>query len=442
MDIAALDMSDPTLMEIKKRYPERVITLSNITCYSHAKILDVNLKPGSMNEWSKPYLHTVMSVDGFVPEVELPYGVQAVRSTEKHGLLCHGYYNFNREQLTELVKKGLFTPQFKQPLGLIESEWDIPLKADFAIVKPNLDNSQYDYPIVYMDVTELGAVELSLENTEVDLTEYFEHVPEFDDETYEQNLTQARDHDVEQEISAAERGRVRELAEGENLFSINYDALDGAEIEDEYENEPLSTNPYETEQSQPSEPVAEEPETVEDVDEYAQAMEEGDAGEYDTIMGVEKPVKPEPVVKETTEKTSEEYEPAIADVVETFTESQSTNLFNTDVEETTVEPETQTSNDNDSFAQALSQFVHEEENIDSGTTDEEKTSEGITFDDIKDELGGEEHDDVRRPIKLTEDAVYEAEHEKDTKKFVQTHNILHTREDREEKTRTDHEPDF
>lgn len=435
MDIAALDMSDPTLMEIKKRYPERVITLSNITCYSHAKILDVNLKPGSMTEWSKPYLHTVMSVDGFVPEVELPYGVQAIQSTEKHGLLCHGYYNFNREQLTELVKKGLFTPQFKQPLGLIESEWDIPLKADFAIVKPNLDNSQYDYPIVYMDVTELGGVELSLENTEVDLTEYFEHVPEFEDETYEQNLTQAREHDVEHEIGAPERGRVRELAEGENLFSINYDELESTGVEDEYENEPLSTNPYETVSSHtPSEPVVEEPETVEGVDEYAQAMEEGDAGEYDTIMGVEKRVTAESVVTETAEKPAEEYEPAIADVVETFTESQTTNLpkEHTDVEETTV----------NAFAEALSQFVQEEEKIDSGASDEKMASEGITFDDIKDELGEEESDDVRKPIKLTDDAVYEAEHEKETKKFVHTHNILNTREEEEEKTRTDYEPDF
>ena len=223
MKITPLSMNDSS-----RRSAKELIRMSDVPMQGQARILEVAMLPGSLSEWSKPYLHLTMAIKDLIPEYILPYGIEEFSVGGDNGILSHGYYSFSRAQLVDMVEKGLFTSDFQEPFDLIGADWSVPMKADVAIRPPKMDGRRYDLPIAYLDIKGAASLDLTAENTGVDLVEYFKDVAEYENEAQSASLTEVKDAQkiVQDEYTA---GPSKQLEEGDNLFDIDYDKMQAEE---------------------------------------------------------------------------------------------------------------------------------------------------------------------------------------------------------------------
>lgn len=223
MKITPLSMNDSS-----RRSAKELIRMSDVPMQGQARILEVAMLPGSLSEWSKPYLHLTMAIKDLIPEYVLPYGIEEFSVGGDNGILSHGYYSFSRAQLVDMVEKGLFTSDFQEPFDLIGADWSVPMKADVAIRPPKMDGRRYDLPIAYLDIKGAASLDLTAENTGVDLVEYFKDVAEYENEAQSASLTEVKDAQkiVQDEYTV---GSSKQLEEGDNLFDIDYDKMQAEE---------------------------------------------------------------------------------------------------------------------------------------------------------------------------------------------------------------------
>lgn len=170
MKIAPLKVSDPWFGRIMNDAQVPADSLSSVPIESTVEMELVELLHGAAEGNYRPYLHLRGELTEVRPAVELPYGVSELALRRGAGLTVDAFYDFNQQQLAELVGKGYFTEAFKVPEGMSGIPWKLPGKADFLVVAPALSDEP---PVVFMNVREQNSLELDEANSGYELTEYF-----------------------------------------------------------------------------------------------------------------------------------------------------------------------------------------------------------------------------------------------------------------------------
>lgn len=131
----------------------------------------VELKHRGKEENHRPYLHVIGELRSITPAEPLPYGITQVTYSHGQGEKVDAYYEFDDEQLAALVGKGYFSRSFAVPEQVTGIEWELPATVDALVLTPS--EQQSDAPVVFMNVHRIADLEIDLESSGYDLSEYF-----------------------------------------------------------------------------------------------------------------------------------------------------------------------------------------------------------------------------------------------------------------------------
>lgn len=135
---------------------------------------------------NRPYLHILGSLQQL--NGTLPYDITGIY-TQHNTTRVDAFYEFTNDQLSDLVKKGLYERGFEVPEQIKESQLEVDVNCDFKIIKPD-KNRNVDFPIVFAQVNNLRNLQLTQENSGYDLAEYFEKAKTLDHSYQEANAYQ------------------------------------------------------------------------------------------------------------------------------------------------------------------------------------------------------------------------------------------------------------
>lgn len=126
----------------------------------------------------RPYLHLNGELRSVRPHQRLPYGVDEVTFPAGGGETVDAFYEFDDDQLAQLTRKGYFSPAFTLPKQVTGIEWELPATIDALVLAPEGDpvtsaSDAPDVPVVFVRVHDLGSLDVDLESSGYDLTEYF-----------------------------------------------------------------------------------------------------------------------------------------------------------------------------------------------------------------------------------------------------------------------------
>lgn len=136
---------------------------------------------------NRPYLHILGSLQQL--NGTLPYDITGIY-TQHNTTRVDAFYEFNNDQLSDLVKKGLYERGFEVPEQIKESQLEVDVNCDFKIIKPDKARD-VDFPIVFAQVNNLRNLQLTQENSGYDLAEYFEKA-----KTFNHSYQEANDYQV------------------------------------------------------------------------------------------------------------------------------------------------------------------------------------------------------------------------------------------------------
>jgi hypothetical protein len=193
MKIAPLKVSDPWFGRIVNDEQVQADSLQSVPIESTVDMELVELLHAGPEGNYRPYLHLRGELVEARPVVELPYGVTELALRKGAGLSVDAFYDFNQQQLSDLVAKGYFSEAFKVPEQMSGIPWTLPGKADFLVVGPA---SSDEPPLVFMSVHEQNSLELDEANSGYELAGYF---PDYSDQieqaTPETQTTEPLEHD-------------------------------------------------------------------------------------------------------------------------------------------------------------------------------------------------------------------------------------------------------
>lgn len=132
---------------------------------------------------NRPYLHILGSLQQL--NGTLPYDITGIY-TQHNTTRVDAFYEFTNDQLSDLVKKGLYERGFEVPEQIKESQLEVDVNCDFKIIKPDKARN-VDFPIVFAQVNNLRNLQLTQENSGYDLAEYFEKAKALDHSYQEAN---------------------------------------------------------------------------------------------------------------------------------------------------------------------------------------------------------------------------------------------------------------
>lgn len=122
----------------------------------------------------RPYLHlagelrSVRPVDG-----TWAYGIKEVVYSPGLGERVDAFYEFDETQLGELVSKGYFLPGFSLPKEIVGIEWELPATVDTLVVAPDPARAETDVPLIFLEVRDLNALEVTMASSGYDVAAYF-----------------------------------------------------------------------------------------------------------------------------------------------------------------------------------------------------------------------------------------------------------------------------
>lgn len=151
-----------------------------------------------------PYLH----IQGHVTQLSgnIPYtsGNVSFRDDDvHHAPKVDMFYHFNKNQLKQLVDKGLYDKGFAVPKDLKSSALemnDIPLNCSLAIIKPN---EKTNVPLIFSQIKNNGKIKIDLASTQYDLAGIFKTAQE-------QILADAKEKQKQAADEATEKQDVQE----------------------------------------------------------------------------------------------------------------------------------------------------------------------------------------------------------------------------------------
>ncbi|KIA73393.1 hypothetical protein ANMWB30_23200 [Arthrobacter sp. MWB30] len=124
----------------------------------------------------RPLLHLSGELQSLKPDDPLPCGISEVTFRQGAGPMVDAFYEFDDEQLTELVAKGYFTEGFEPPEDrLLGIPWELPTTINALVIPPA---TLTDAPVVFVTVHGQTELALDLVNSGYDLAEEFENTLE------------------------------------------------------------------------------------------------------------------------------------------------------------------------------------------------------------------------------------------------------------------------
>lgn len=118
----------------------------------------------------RPYLHLHGQLTEVIPDVELPYGITSLPFKEGSAPTVDAFYEFDNDQLADLVEKDYFSSRFRVPDAMIGIPWDLPGRVDALVVAPAYTDQP---PLVFVALRDQNSQELTEANSDYDLSEYF-----------------------------------------------------------------------------------------------------------------------------------------------------------------------------------------------------------------------------------------------------------------------------
>lgn len=186
MIIAPLRITDPWLHRLTRDPKADVRTLSAMSCDIAVRMESVSVLHHDADQNHRPYLHLRGQLLQVRPDVALPYGVTELPFRSGTEPTIDAFYEFDTDQLSQLVHKGYFGPRFRVPDSMIGIVWELPAEADFLVVAPEHVDQP---PLVFVGVHDQNSAVLTEENSGYTLAEYF---PDYSTENSEQLAAEAR----------------------------------------------------------------------------------------------------------------------------------------------------------------------------------------------------------------------------------------------------------
>lgn len=180
MKILAKKMDDRFAQVAKSSVDDASITrMSGISCEGDVISSEVFL--AFRDSWDKkypnrPYLHIVGKCNSI--KGALPYNISKISFGENNGIDVDFIYEFTDAEIAKMASKGLFRKEFKCPGIFFNNDFELPVKCEFMIIKPQDEN---DLPIVFAQIMNPHCIEISAKTSGYTLGDYFEPcVPETD----------------------------------------------------------------------------------------------------------------------------------------------------------------------------------------------------------------------------------------------------------------------
>lgn len=125
----------------------------------------------------RPFLHLHGRLASLVPVGGLPYGIDELPLTPGTGADVDAYYEFDNDQLAELVRKDYFSQAFQVPEAITGIPWELPGTIDGMLVYPR-DASEY--PLVFASLNDRAQIQLDEESSGYRLADSF---PDYTDKS-------------------------------------------------------------------------------------------------------------------------------------------------------------------------------------------------------------------------------------------------------------------
>ena len=179
----------------------------------------------------RPYMHIM----GECREIKgvMPYGVTELTFEEGKGIPVDIFYEFTDDELSAMVKKGLFKPGFECPEEMYTNVLEMPLTCNFTAVAPQAGS---DVPILFADIANKQYIVTNSEDCGYTFGDYFKEpvVPEIEDEFIDFADVELEDDLLEQpkEEKVEEVVATYEPTEAEKEVAKHYGAIYERVVED------------------------------------------------------------------------------------------------------------------------------------------------------------------------------------------------------------------
>lgn len=179
----------------------------------------------------RPYMHIM----GECREIKgiMPYGVTELTFEEGKGIPVDIFYEFTDDELSAMVKKGLFKPGFECPEEMYTNVLEMPLTCNFTAVAPQAGS---DVPILFADIADKQYIVTNSEDCGYTFGDYFREpvVPEVEDEFIDFSDVKVEDDLLEQPVEekVEEVVETYEPTEAEKEVAKHYGAIYERVVED------------------------------------------------------------------------------------------------------------------------------------------------------------------------------------------------------------------
>lgn len=170
MKIAPLKLTDPWLHRLARDSEADTETLSAVPCEISVRMETVAVLHHGIDQNHRPYLHLSGQIVQVQPDVALPYGITALPFRSGSEPTFDAFYEFDTEQLLELVRKGYFGSRFQVPESMTGLVWELPAEVDFLLVAPE---RMQQPPLAFVGVRNQSSTEFNEGNSGYTLAEYF-----------------------------------------------------------------------------------------------------------------------------------------------------------------------------------------------------------------------------------------------------------------------------
>lgn len=172
MKVAGIKMTDPWASRVLRNKGVETELVTSTPVETVVQMERVAIEHHGSEKNYRPLLHLTGELLSIRPEQALPYGVREVTFRSGLGPMVDAFYEFDDNQLGQLVAKGYFTEGFEAPSSMAGIPWELPTTIDALILAPDRED---DTPVVFVTIHGQTELALDFENSGYDLAEYFEN---------------------------------------------------------------------------------------------------------------------------------------------------------------------------------------------------------------------------------------------------------------------------
>lgn len=174
MKITPLSTNDPWFPSVMAHGSAQVHALNDVPVEMTVEMESVHILHHGPQVRYRPYLHLVGTLSSVLPAPgHLPYGISELPFRAGTGPMVDAFYEFDDDQLADLVSKGYFGRAFTVPQAMSGIAWELPGKASFLVVAPDQEEAP---PVVFMGTRERGSDVFTATTSGYELAAYFEDV--------------------------------------------------------------------------------------------------------------------------------------------------------------------------------------------------------------------------------------------------------------------------